>query len=87
MAIASYAVEVLGSYECKAGVTIQYSAIMTAFPTASVTVMKTHDVYVSINGTPMFETTFDSQNYLTVTGTAVFNKDCMLLIGKYVNVV
>lgn len=83
MAVASYAVEILGSYECKAGVAIQYSAIKTAFSTATVTIMKTHDVSVSINGSPMFEATYDCQNYLSGTGTAVFNKDCILAVGLY----
>ena len=88
MAVASYAVEILGAYECKGGITVSYATIRTAFPTATVTVMKTQGVKVSINGCPMFDATYDSQNYLpaTGTGTAVFNKDCILMVGKYVNV-
>ena len=82
MAVSSYAVEILGSYECKAGATISYSDIKTAFPTASVTIMKTEGVKVSINGCPMFDA-YDYQNYLSGTGTAVFSKDCILLIGLY----
>lgn len=86
MAVASYPVEILGTYECKAGTLISYTAIKTAFPTASVTIMKTRDVMVSPNGCPMFEATFDAQNYLpsTGSGTSVFSKDCILLIGRYV---
>ena len=83
MTVANYAVEILGAYECKAGVAVQYSAIKTAFPTATVTIMKTHDVSVSINGSPMFEATYDCQNYLTGNGTAVFSKDCILVVGQY----
>ena len=83
MAVASYAVEILGSYECKAGETVQYSTIKTAFPTATVTILKTKDAKVSINGSPMFDGTFDAQNYLNGTGTAVFSKDCILVVGQY----
>lgn len=88
MVVASYAVEILGSYECKACETVNYADIKTAFPTATVTIMKTTGVKVSINGCPMFDATFDAQNYLPATGggTAVFSKDCILLIGRYVNV-
>ena len=83
MAVADYAVEILGSYECKAGATISYSAIKTAFSTATVTIMKTSGVKVSINGSPMFDATYDCQNYLSGTGTAVFSKDCILAVGLY----
>ena len=83
MAVASYAVEILGAYECKAGVTVNYSAIKALFSTATVTILKTKDVKVSINGTPMFDGTFDAQNYLSGIGTAVFSKDCILAVGLY----
>lgn len=83
MAVADYAVEILGSYECKAGETVQFSAIKTAFSTATVTIMKTNGVKVSINGGPMFDATYDCQNYLSGTGTAVFSKDCILAVGLY----
>ena len=83
MAVADYAVEILGAYECKAGVTVNYSSIKALFSTATVTIMKTEGVKVSINGSPMFDSTYDCQNYLSGTGTAVFSKDCILAVGLY----
>jgi len=83
MAVASYAVEILGAVSCKAGETISYANIVTAFPTATVTIMKTQGAKVSINASPMFDATFDAQNYLSGVGTAVFNIDCILVVGKY----
>ena len=83
MAVASYAVEILGSVSVKAGVTLQYSSVLSSFPTATVTIMKSQGVKVSINGSDMFDATFDAQNYLSGTGTAVFSKDCVIVVGKY----
>lgn len=85
MAVASYAVEILGAVLCKKGVTIKYADIHTQYPTATLTIMKTEGVNVSINGTDMFPATYDAQNYLpsTTTSTAVFDKDCVLVIGRY----
>lgn len=84
MAVSSaYAIEILGAIECKAGTPITTASILTTYSTANVTIVKTQDLHTSVDGSVMFPSTYDNQNYLVTGHTYTFNKDCILQIGKY----
>lgn len=87
MAQPQYAVEYLGAEFINKGETYSSATIKTKYPTATMMKMKTEGVEVSINGTTMFATTYDGENYLpTVASTFIFNKNCIIAIGRYVAV-
>lgn len=87
MAQPLYPVEYLGAEYLKGGVTHNSTTIKTKYPTATMIKMKTEDVKVSINGTTMFPTTYDGENFLpTASTTFIFSKDCIIAVGRYVAV-
>ena len=87
MAQPMYAVEYLGAEYLKGGQTHSSTTIKDKYPTATMIKMKTDDVKVSINGTTMFPTTYDGENFLPTTSTTFFfNKDCIITVGRYVAV-
>lgn len=46
--------------------------------------MKTENVKVSVNGSDMFPVTFDDESFITSGHTYIFDKNCTIVIGKYV---
>lgn len=82
-----YAVEYLGAEVINKGETYSSTTIKTKYPTATMMKMKTEGVEVSINGTTMFPTTYDGENYIpTVATSFLFSKNCIIAIGRYVAV-
>ena len=85
MAQPHYAIEYMGAVALEGNKSYTSTGILTAFPTANVMKMKTAGVAVSMNGTAMFETNFDDESYISATSKSyIFNKNCVIAIGKYV---
>jgi hypothetical protein len=80
-----HAIEYMGAVALEGNKSYTSTSILTAFPTANVMKMKTTGVAVSINGTAMFETSFDDESYISSTSKSyIFNKNCVIAIGKYI---
>lgn len=76
-------IEHLGSIECIAGQAVTTASILSLFPTATALMMATSGVSVSIDATPMFLTQTNQESYLATGKTYVFNKNCLIVVGKY----
>lgn len=76
--------EILGSIVIPANTTITTASILATFTTANMSKLKTEGVRVSIDGYPMFPATYDAEDYINTGHTQRFDKDTILLIGKYV---
>ena len=86
MAIATDAFEALGGFQCLANTPTTTASILTAFPTASITKIKTEGATLSIDGTVKFMKTYDAISNLQTGHTYIFDKDTTLMVGKYVSV-
>ena len=86
MAIQTDAFEALGGFQCLANTPTTTASILTAFPTATITKIKTADAMLSIDGTVKFMTTYDAISNLQTGHTYIYDKDTTLMVGKYVTV-
>ena len=86
MAIQTDAFEALGGYQCLANTPTATATIIASFPTATITKIKTADVMLSIDGTVKFSATYDAISNLQSGHTYIFDKDTILMVGKYVTV-
>ena len=86
MAIQTDAIEALGGYQCLANTPTTTASILTAFPSATITKIKTEGVMLSIDGTVKFPATYDAISNLQTGHTLIFDKDTILMVGKYVTV-
>ena len=86
MAIQTDAFEALGGFQCLANTPITTASILTTFPTATITKIKTEGAMLSIDGTVKFSTTYDAISNLQTGHTYIFDKDTTLMVGKYVTV-
>lgn len=86
MAIQTDAIEALGGFQCLANTPTTTASILTAFPTATITKIKTEGVMLSIDGTVKFSATYDAISNLQTGHTLIFDKDTILMVGKYVTV-
>ena len=86
MAIQTDAIEALGGFQCLANTPTTTASILTAFPTATITKIKTEGAMLSIDGTVKFLTTYDAISNLQTGHTYIFDKDTTLMVGKYVTV-
>ena len=80
-----YAIEYLGCEDILKGKSYASGDFKTAYPTATVMKLKTSNIKVSINGTTMFDVSFDDENYIpTTNSTYIFSDDCVIAVGRYV---
>ena len=86
MAKPHYAIEYLGAVLVQSGKLVTSAQVLTKYPTANMMKMKTKDVMVSVNGSDIFPVSYDDESYITSGHTYIFNKDCTIVIGKYVAV-
>lgn len=86
MAIQTDAFEALGGFQCLANTPTTTASILTKFPTATITKIKTDGVKLSIDGTVKFPATYDAISNLQTGHTYIFDKDTILMVGKYVTV-
>lgn len=86
MAIQTDAFEALGGYQCLANTETLTADILTKFPTATITKIKTQNAMLSIDGTVKFMTTYDAISNLQTGHKYIFDKDTTLMVGKYVTV-
>ncbi len=86
MAIQTDAFEALGGYQCLANTPTLTATILAQFPTATITKIKTEGVKLSIDGTVKFPATYDAISNLQTGHTLIFDKDTILMVGKYVTV-
>lgn len=81
-----YAIEYLGAVLVQSGKLVTSAQVLTQYPTANMMKMKTKDVMVSVNGSDIFPVSYDDESYITSGHTYIFNKDCTIVVGKYVAV-
>jgi hypothetical protein len=74
----------LGAMSVQAGKTYLSADMITKFPTATHTIIKTVGVEVSINGTDAFPITFDDTDAIATGKTYIFNINCIIAFGIYV---
>lgn len=86
MAQPHYAIKYLGSFKADKGVNYTSASLLDTFPTATVVKIKTAGVSVSVNGHPMFLTSFDDENHIVTGQNYTFDRDCILAVGVYVAV-
>lgn len=86
MAQPHYAIQYLGAVSIKGGQLYTSTEVINAYNTANMMKMKTKDVMVSVNGSDIFPVSYDDESYITSGHTYIFNKDCTIVIGKYVAV-
>ena len=84
MAQPMYVVEYLGAISVESGKLYTSAQVLTTYPTANMMKMKTKDVMVSVNGSDIFPISYDDESFITSGHTYIFNKDCIIVIGKYV---
>ena len=80
----AHAVEYLGAVSIQSGNLSTSTSIISAYPTANMMKIKTENVKVSVNGSDMFPVTFDDESFITSGHTYIFDKNCTIVIGKYV---
>ena len=77
--------EILGSIVVPAHTPISNSTIISSFAGANMTKVKTEGVRVSVNGYPLIPATYDAEDYISPTNhTQLFDKETLLLVGRYV---
>lgn len=81
-----YVVEYLGAVLVQSGKLVTSAQVLAKYPSANMMKMKTKDVMVSVNGSDIFPVSYDDESYITSGHTYIFNKDCTIVIGKYVAV-
>lgn len=95
MAQPSQIIEYLGSISIKKGTAYTSTQVLTKYPDATMLEMKSTkngtgiDSYikVSINGCDMFPVPFGDQTHLPNTLTTyIFDEDCIVAIGRYVQI-
>jgi len=85
-----FLIRFLGSVEVTAGDTYTTAAILTAFPAATIMIMKSkgtssNPIKVSINSTAAIEIDFNEVGSITTGDTFVFNQACLIAVGEYVS--
>lgn len=78
-----YAIEYMGAIEVQRGKLYTSAQVLSPFIGATCMKMKTDGVSVSVNGTDAFLTHFDDESYITTGHTYIFDRDCVIAIGKY----
>jgi hypothetical protein len=78
------AIEYFAGMSIKANTPITTAAVIAIYPTAQMMRMKTEGISVSINSTDMFLTHFDDEAYITTGKTYMFDKDCIISVGRFV---
>lgn len=86
MAIQTDAFEALGGYLCPANTEVPTADILAKFSGATITKIKTEGVKLSIDGTVKFPATYDAISNLQAGHKYIFDKDTILMVGKYVTV-
>lgn len=79
-------VEYLGAISVLSGKLYTSAEVIAVYPIANMMKMKTKDVKVSVNGSDMFPVTFDDESYITSGHTYIFDTDCTIVIGRYINI-
>ena len=82
-----FAIQYIAGISVKKGTVYTSASILSTYPTANVLKMKTSGVSVSINGTEMFQTSYDDESFIVTGLSYVFNKDCVVAVGKYIGTV
>ena len=59
----------------------------SAFAVENIMQMKTSGVRASVNGSPLFDVSFDDMTFVDTTATYSFDKDCIIATGTMVEVV
>lgn len=83
MAQPIYPVLYLGSVACEGGKAYTSASVLATYATANCLIMKGNGVSVSVDASPMFSVSYDDQSYIETGHTYVFNKDCVLAVGRY----
>lgn len=93
MAITTDAFKALGAFTCQAKTPITTASILahlvdgiSIFSTATVAKIKTHDTYLSIDGSDQFPCTYDAISHFETGQTYWFTKETTLMMGRYVTV-
>lgn len=84
MAKTMYAIEYLGALTIKQGQMYTSADVLTKYNTANVLKMKTSGVKVSVNNSDMFPFDVNDETYLVTGHTYLFDKDCTIVVGRYV---
>jgi hypothetical protein len=83
MAQPNYAIEYIGAVEAKKNLEVTSTGLLATFPTATVIKMKTAGVRASVNDSVMFLVDYNDESYLVAGNKYMFDKDCVIAVGKY----
>ena len=78
-----YALEYMGAISAKRGKVYATADVLVQFVGATCMKIKTDGVSVSVNGTDAFITHFDDESFIDAGHTYIFDKDCVIVVGKY----
>ena len=84
MAKTMYAIEYLGALTIKQGQMYTSADILAKYTTANVLKIKTSGVKVSVNNSDMFPVDVNDETYLVTGHTYIFDRDCTIVVGRYV---
>ena len=84
MAKTMYAIEYLGALSIKQGQMYTSADILAKYNVANVLKMKTSGVSVSVNNSDMFPLDFNDETYLVTGHIYLFDRDCTIVVGRYV---
>ena len=84
MAKTMYAIEYLGALTVKQGQMYTSADVLAEYTTANVMKMKTSGVNVSVNNSDMFPLDVNDEIYLVTGHTYLFDRDCTIVVGRYV---
>ena len=84
MAKTMYAIEYQGALTIKQGQMYTSADILAKYTTANVMKMKTSGVNVSVNNSDMFPLDVNDETYLVTGHIYLFDRDCTIVVGRYV---
>jgi hypothetical protein len=82
MALKINLIKYTGAVVVPKGVTINGSG----YQSQSILKMKSSNVSVSVNGSPMFKVSFDDETLVDTTATYMFDSECTIAVGLLVEV-
>jgi len=74
------------NYKFLAGVEVATADIIAAYPTVDAMRIKSENARININRSHYVPTTFNEEVGIATGGYLIFDKDCLVVLGKYISI-
>lgn len=74
------------NYKFLAGVEVATASIIAAYPTVDAMRIKSEGTRVNVNRSHYVPATFDNESGLITGDYFTFDKDCLVILGKYISI-